>query len=146
MPNALFCNQAKPNYTYTCQWNRLSSVLIMACLVSSHYRNQCRLIVIWLNPFEQLSMKLESKYDYFYSRKRIWKCCLQSISLWLCVTFHRVLIADILGNRLEVAGQMGADRLINVTNQDLTKVRDFLFMMPWYVNAHAGLCWLSLGQ
>ena len=37
----------------------------------------------------------------------------------------RVLIADPVGSRLEVAGEMGADRPIDVINQDLLKVRTF---------------------
>ena len=42
---------------------------------TSHYPKQCSLIINW-TPLEQTSVKLESKFYHFHSRKCVWKCCL----------------------------------------------------------------------
>ena len=47
----------------------------VACSAPSHYLNQCWLIVNW-TPGKKFSVKFESEFYHFLSRKFIRRCCL----------------------------------------------------------------------
>ena len=87
MPDA--SNSSPPSATYIHQWTRSAGVQVMACRLSgAKPLPEPMLIYCQLDPQEQTSMKSESKYKIFRSRKCIWKCCQQNGNHFVSVSMH----------------------------------------------------------
>ena len=68
-------NLSPPSATYKHQWIGSALVQIMACcLFSTKPLSKPMLSHCQLDPWEQTSVKFQSKYNTFYSRNCIWKC------------------------------------------------------------------------
>ena len=59
------------------QWTRSALVQVMACrLFCTKPLPEPMLAFCQLDSWEQISVKFESEFYHFHSRKCIWKCCL----------------------------------------------------------------------
>ena len=68
-------NSSPPNAAYMRRWTGLSLVQVMACrLLGAKPLPEPMLIYCQLDSWEQISMKFESQFYHFHSRKFIWKC------------------------------------------------------------------------
>ena len=69
-----YTNLSPPSAARMHQWIGSALVKIMACrLFGAKPLSKPMLCYCQLDPFEQTSMKFESKYTFFHSRKCIWK-------------------------------------------------------------------------
>ena len=69
------CHSASMSDAYMHQWTRPSLIQIMACrLTGAKPLSKPTLGYYQLNPWEQTSVKFQSKYKTFHWRKRIWNC------------------------------------------------------------------------
>ena len=72
-------NSYPPSAAHMRQWPRSTLVQVMACrLFSTKPLPEPMLAFCLLDPYEQTSVKFESKYKNFLSWKCIWKCRLQN--------------------------------------------------------------------
>ena len=70
-------NSSPPTAAYTRQWNGSALVQAMACrLFGAKPLPEPMLVYCHLDSWEQISVKLESEFYQFHSRKCICKCCL----------------------------------------------------------------------
>ena len=59
------------------QWTGSSLVQVMACrLFGAKPFPEPMLVYCWLDYWPQVSVKFESEFYHFHSRRYIWKCCL----------------------------------------------------------------------
>ena len=71
-------NSSPPSAAYMRWWTGSALVQVMACrLVGAKPSLKPMLVYCQLDHQEQTSMKFESKYKIFHSRKCIWKCRLR---------------------------------------------------------------------
>ena len=70
-------NSSSPSAAYIRWWTVSSLVQIMACrLFGTKPLPEPMLTYCQLDSWEQISVKFESEFCHFHSRKFIWKCCL----------------------------------------------------------------------
>ena len=70
-----FIKSSPPNATYMYQWTGSSLVQVMAyCLFVTKPLPESMPAYRQLDSWAQISMKFESQFYYFHSRKCIWKC------------------------------------------------------------------------
>ena len=70
-------NSSPPSGAYMCQWTGSSLVQVMAChLIGAKPLPEPMLVYCQPDSWEQISMKFESEFCHFHSRKCIWKWCL----------------------------------------------------------------------
>ena len=75
IPRPQWVNSSPPSAVYMRQWTGPSLVQIMACrLFSAKPLPESMLVYCQLDPWEQVSVKFESEFYPFHSRKCIWKC------------------------------------------------------------------------
>ena len=68
-------NSYSPSAAYMRQWIGSALVQVMACrLFGAKPLHAPMLGYLQLDPWEQILVKLESKFYHFHSRKFIWKC------------------------------------------------------------------------
>ena len=80
---------------YICQWTGSALVKVMAwCLLGTKPLHEPMLPYCQLDSWEQNSVKFESEFYHFYSRKCIWKCRLLKLwpfcagkMGWMCIMF-----------------------------------------------------------
>ena len=69
-------NSSPPSATYMHQWSEPSLVQVMACCLFDAKPLPERMIAYCqLDSWEQISVKFESEFYHFHSRRCIWKCC-----------------------------------------------------------------------
>ena len=74
-------NSLRPSDAYMRHQPRPSLVQMMAChLIGAKPLSEPMLYYCQLDPQEQTSVKLYSKFKYFHSGKCIWKCYLENVS------------------------------------------------------------------
>ena len=67
-------NSSSPSAAYMCQWTGSSLAQVMAChLFSAKPLPEPMLVYCQLDSWEQVSLKFESEFYHFHSRKCIWK-------------------------------------------------------------------------
>ena len=72
----MYFNSSTPSVAYKHQWIGSALVQIMACrLLGAKPLSKPMVTYCQLDLREQTSVKFESKYKTFHSRKCIWKCC-----------------------------------------------------------------------
>ena len=70
-------NSSSPGATYMRQWTGPSLIQLMACrLFGAKPLPEPMLAYCQLDSWEQISVKFESEFYRFHSRKSTWKCCL----------------------------------------------------------------------
>ena len=67
----IYINSSSPSAAYMRRWPGSALAQAMACRL---FGARSMLTCFQLDPKEQTSVKFESKYKMFYSRKCIWKC------------------------------------------------------------------------
>ena len=68
-------DSSSPSAAYMHHWTGSALVQIMACrLIGAKPLSEPMLEYCYLDPYEQTSVKFESKYKTFHSWKCIWKC------------------------------------------------------------------------
>ena len=78
-PWGQWVNSSPPSAAYTRQWTGSALVPVMACrLFGAHPLPEPMLAYCQLDPWEQILVKLESKYRSFHSWKCIWICRLRN--------------------------------------------------------------------
>ena len=74
-PRSQWVNSSPPSAAYMHQWNGSALVQVMACcLFGTKPLPEPMLTYCQLDCWEQISVKLESKFYHFHSRKCIWNC------------------------------------------------------------------------
>ena len=70
-------NWPPPSVAYMRQWTVSALVQVMACRLFGAKPLPEPMLFYWqLDSWEQISVKFESRFYHFCSRKCIWKCCL----------------------------------------------------------------------
>ena len=79
-PSGQWVNSMRPSEACMRHQSRQSLVQIMVCLVfDTKPLSEPMLYYCQLDPGEQISVKLYSKFEHFHSRKCVWKCHLKNV-------------------------------------------------------------------
>ena len=146
-----FYSKYQPFHSWKCIWNRVRKMLAMlfsGLILLTHWGrmvhicvgnltiigsdngllpDQCQANIringgiLWIEPLGTNSVKFQSKFMHFHSRKCIWKCCLQNDVYFISVSTFSLSLAQLgLGSvGCQWAILQGCERLLKLETWQL---------------------------